>query len=172
MLSRLIFFREVLISLVNLILVTVIRYQDHLLRKILLPTHPRGFSRGNKINAYSFKQGWDFNDKHWHIMNYNHNGYGNAKEQHLLRLCPPVTPALSRFTGKSTSRNLVHSRVTLRENMARTAPTISQGADGDTTTLQQNPASASSFVSLKNFLSHWGSVPETLLLDHCGIRQA
>lgn len=51
-----VFFGEVHISLVNLILVTVIRYQDQSLRKNLLPTHPRGFSRGSKIHAYSSKQ--------------------------------------------------------------------------------------------------------------------
>lgn len=74
-----VFFREVHISLVNLILLTIFRYQDHSLRKNLLPTHPRGFSRGNKINAYSFKQDSDCNDKECYIMNNNHRKYGNAK---------------------------------------------------------------------------------------------
>lgn len=80
MLSGFIFFREVHISLINLILVTVIRYQDQSLRKNLLPTHPRGFSKCTKINEYSFKQESDFKDQHWHIMNNNHNRYGNANE--------------------------------------------------------------------------------------------
>lgn len=117
MLSGFIFFTEVHISLVNLILLAVIRYQDHSLRKNLSPTHPRGFSRGNKIN-----------DKHWYIMNNNHNRYGNAKEWQLLSLCSPVTPALCRVTRKCTSRSLVHSRVTLLHtlSMARTAPTRSR----------------------------------------------
>lgn len=111
MFSGFIFFREVHISLISLILVIVIRYQDQSLRKNLLPTCPRGFSKGTKINAYSFKQESDFNDQHWRIMNKNHNRYGNANEWHLLSLCPPVTPALYRFIGKCTSRSLV----TLRE---------------------------------------------------------